>query len=303
MSFSSDTKAELCEVIPEEDNLLHALAYGLLLFSKDFSDRKISIKSANKSVIDLYANYLAMYYSSIVDVLQSNNDNKSILYTLEIPNLQDRIKILNNFGYTGKEINLRLNHANLEDENCYSTFLRGAFLSCGYIKNPQKGYQLEFRTTHEKLAYDLKKFIMDIDMLYIEPKVVSRNGSYYVYIKNFEQISNVLAYIGANNATMQFIQAKMIKEIRSNVNRTTNFETANISKTAGAAAKQIVAIKNIMEKKTLDFLDDDLKELAQLRLENPQMSLNELAKQFSEPISRSGVDRRLKKLVDISNNI
>lgn len=303
MSFSYDTKVELCEIEPKKDCCQHAMIYGLLLFGKNFSLRGISIRSQNKNVIRLYANYIAYSTSAIVDIrtIESTNKSKNT-YRIDIPSEQDRAKIVEQFGYSGKEVNLRLNRANLSDECCYSAFLRGVFLSCGSISNPQKSYRLEFRVAYEKLAYDLQKLIMDIDDIYIEPSVVSRKGSYYVYIKNFDQISDILAFIGAGNAAMEFIQTKMVKEVRSYVNRTTNFETANISKTASAAAAQITAIRKISEKRGLDFLDDDLKELAQIRLENPQMSLTELARLYSKPVSRSGINRRLSKIIDIANN-
>ena len=95
----------------------------------------------------------------------------------------------------------------------------------------------------------------------------------------------------------------MLKEVRNYVNRKTNFETANIDKTASAAAKQIVAIEKIINKVGIDFLSDDLRELAVLRLENPEMSLRELGENLSEPISRSGVNHRLQRIMESANNL
>lgn len=301
MSFSPEAKNELCKVKIEKDCCVHALMYGLLLFSGSFSKRRISLRSRNGEVIRLYAHYLSGETGTIVDIKQPKAQSQS--YMINVPDADDRVKVLNKFGYSGDETNMRLNYANLESECCNRAFIRGAFLSAGSLKNPQKGYQLEFKVPYEKLAKDFLKFLSGIDEVYIRPGIINRKGSFFVYIKKCDQITDLLAFMGANSAAMEMIQAKMLKGIRSYVNRTTNFETANITKTASAAASQIRAIKIIKQKKGLDFLDEELRELAAIRLKNPHMSLNELGKRLSRPLSKSGINHRLRKIVDISKTI
>lgn len=109
--------------------------------------------------------------------------------------------------------------------------------------------------------------------------------------------------MGAQNGAFELMQVKVMKDVRNNINRKTNFETANISRTASAAAEQIFAIETIIEKRGLDFLPPELQEIAELRLENPEMSLRELGEQLSEPISRSGINHRLKRLQEIAKEI
>lgn len=133
--------------------------------------------------------------------------------------------------------------------------------------------------------------------------MISRKGDFVVYLKGSEQIADLLTYLGAQQASMELIQVKMLKEVRNYVNRTTNFTTANIGKTASAAAQHIRAIQKIERKMGLEGLPEDLRELAQLRLDNPEMSLRELGESLSEPISRSGVNHRLRRILEIAEDI
>ena len=126
------------------------------------------------------------------------------------------------------------------------------------------------------LANDLKNLLTDIQELELQPAVTNRKGSFIVYIKGSEGIENLLTFMGAANAPMNFMQVKMFKEVRNQVNRKTSFETANIEKTVSASAKQIAAIETIIHSVGLQQLPLDLQELASLRYENPEMSLREL---------------------------
>ena len=149
----------------------------------------------------------------------------------------------------------------------------------------------------------LEKLISDIEEVETEPHTVYRKGNYVVYIKGSDNIEDMLAYIGATMSSLSIIQSKMLKSVRNRINRQINSETANIKKTADASAKQIKAIELIIEKRGLDFLSDELRELAELRLENPEYNLRELGASLSKPLSRSGVNHRLNKLITISEEL
>lgn len=123
-----------------------------------------------------------------------------------------------------------------------------------------------------------------------------------VYSKGMEQVTDVLTYLGAQSAAMELMQVKMLKEVRNQVNRRTNFETANLGKTATAAARQLLAIQKIVASTGLGELPEDLRELAELRLQNPDMSLRELGETLSPPLSRSGVNHRLQRLVELAES-
>ena len=136
-----------------------------------------------------------------------------------------------------------------------------------------------------------------------EPNVVRRKGSYVVYIKGSDNIADLLTYMGAPMSSLELVQRKIYKSVRNKVNRQINSETANSNKTAAAAAKQIIAIEKIKNTKGLEYLSDDLRELALLRLENPEYNLRELGEALSSPISRSGVNHRLMRIIEISQEL
>lgn len=303
MSFASDAKRELCKALPAGTCCQTALAYGMLLFARSFSPLGISLTTENRAVSELFVRQIAsMGYMVDTAAALVRKKGKNALFTVSVPDEDQRIRLLQCFGHTGSELNLRINRANLENECCVSAFLRGAFLTCGTVTDPNKDYHLEFAVPHHKLARDLATLLSEAEGMRLEPGMVNRKGAYVVYLKGSESITDLLAFLGANNAAMDLMQVKMLKEVRNYVNRTTNFQTANISKTASAAARQLEAIQRIQEKQGLDSLPEELRELAKLRLEYPEMSLRELGEALSEPISRSGVNHRLNRLIELAED-
>ena len=153
-----------------------------------------------------------------------------------------------------------------------------------------------------KLAGDLSALLSRAGGLGLQPGTVNRKGRFIVYVKGGESVTDLLTYLGAKNAAMESMQAKMLKEMRNNLNRRNNFETANIDKTASAAARQLLAIERIMGTVGLDALPEDLREIAALRWENPELSLRELGEHLSQPLSRSGVNHRLRRIVEFAEH-
>ena len=165
--------------------------------------------------------------------------------------------------------------------------VRGSFLGSGSINNPERIYHLEILYSCEKNV----DYILEILKKY-ELKIKRLNNT--LYIKDGEEISKFLAFIGANSAVLKFEEIRVIRDMRNNVNRLVNCETANLNKTINAALKQIDDIKFIKKMKKFNELPDGLQEVADLRLENPDISLIELGKMLSSPIGKSGVNYRLK---------
>ena len=153
------------------------------------------------------------------------------------------------------------------------------------------------------LSRDLKLFINDYDQLSVEPKSIVRNSNHVIYFKDSEAIEDLLTVMGAVNSSLEIMGVKMYKDMRNNVNRKLNFENANLDKTIDASSKQIDAILHIKKTVGLSYLSDDLREVAELRIENPDMSLRELGSLLSVPISRSGVNHRLAKICSIAKQI
>lgn len=305
MSFSSDVKQELCKVNSTTHEQLMAECYGMILFAKSFSPREIIFKTENPYSAMRFEWLLSKLFNPIIEkqTMLKIKNSKTKLYKVSVI-LQDECKkIFEEFGHNFKDINLRINRANLENECLYPYFLRGVFLSCGSVTDPNKGYHLELSVQFKTLSENLILLLNEIQLLNSKAKFTQRKGGYIVYIKGNDPICDFLGYIGASNSVMEMIEVSAYKEIRNKINRQRNSEVANLQKLASAAAVQTTAIKKIMDIKGIGFLSDDLKELALLRLDNPDMSLKELGENLSTPISRSGVNHRLKRIINIANEL
>lgn len=302
MSFASITKIELCKAMPQNSCCQKAECYGLLLFGRSFSNHAITITTENSAAAHRAAQLTAETAGTIVVITTSvlRRKERKSAFTVAVNGDDQRNAVLSCFGHTGNEISLRINRANIENDCCICAFLRGVFLSCGTITDPQKDYHLEFVVPFMNLAKDLSTFIGEVFELNLKPGLINRKGAFVVYIKGSEGVVDLLTYMGAGNAAMELMQVKMYKELRNNVNRKTNFETANIDKTALAAAEQMIAIEKIVANAGIPALPGELQELAILRLHNPEMSLRELGEVLSEPMSRSGINHRLQRIVEAS---
>ena len=183
------------------------------------------------------------------------------------------------------------------------TFLREAFLSYGNITDPKFGYHLEFHPHELKLAEKLISALESIKEFELSPNILWSRNEPVVYVKGSEKISDFLVFIGAKNQAMQFMQEKMLGEVRNNINRSTNFETANIKKTVNCSALQIKIIKEIKKLEIFEELPENLKEIANLRLSYPNISFKELGKKCKPKISRSGVNHRFNKIFEVYNKL
>lgn len=185
----------------------------------------------------------------------------------------------------------------------YSNFLNMVFIKYGNITNPEIKYHLEFDLNSQNLCDAVIYTFTHANTLGFTPSVIKRRSNFVVYLKDSEKITDFLVFIGAQKAAMEIMQIKMIKEVRNNINRSTNFETANLSKVTNSSAKHIDAINKIKNSIGLEELPEHLRETALLRIMNPYISLNELSKLYEKPISKSGINHRLKKIMDIAKEI
>ena len=187
-----------------------------------------------------------------------------------------------------------------ENQEEKKAIIRGTFMGAGSINNPEREYHLEMEVTNEQNMNIVLKLLLEFG---IKAKYMEAKNKYYIYLKEGEEISKFLALIGAAKAVMKFEDIRIQKEMRGKVNRLVNCETANLNKTINASIEQIAAIRKLQENGEFKKLDDNLKEIALLRLENPDMSLVELGKKLKEPIGKSGVNYRLRKIMEISNGL
>ncbi len=197
------------------------------------------------------------------------------------------------------ELKMWYNNSNLEqDEQLARLLIRESFIKKGFINDPNKEYHLEILFKTKKKATQLEEIIKNYG---IDIKSTKKGSDYMLYLKEGEEISSFLALMGAVKAVLKFEEIRVIKDTRNNINRLVNCETANLNKTINAAVKQINAINKLKINKKFKTLPDSLKEVANLRIENPDLSYEELGKMLSKPIGKSGVSHRLEKIIEIAN--
>lgn len=301
MSFSNDIKQELAGMQYPNKALAKARAHGLVRFSKVFSKEKILLQTENMQVARLYANELfaVVGLSAGVTVAEYQNSRGKSFFIASVDAEDDREKILRHFGY-GDETTEAIAVEKPYSQAQLGAFCAGAFLACGSIVDPTKSYRAELVSADYALLKKMAALLGDVG---IQPKISPRRDHFVAYLKDSEEIEDLLTMMGAGTFSLELMNVKIYKSIRNRVNRVQNCEFANIEKTVLAAAEQIRQIEYILEKKGVEFLPDDLKEIAMLRTENPEMSLRELGEALPEALSRSGVNHRLKRLAKIYEEI
>lgn len=187
-----------------------------------------------------------------------------------------------------------------QDEELQKAIVKGAFLGSGSVTDPNKQYHLEIIFQEKSNA----EYILNICKIYgVNLKILESNNIYLLYIKESEEISKFLALIGSNNGVMRFEDVRIMKEMKNNVNRLVNCETANINKIVNASVNQINDINLIKKLKKFEELPDYLKEIAIIRIENPDMSLKDLGAMLDKPIGKSGVNHRLQKIHEFAEEL
>jgi len=295
ISFSSDVKSELARDRILSQCCLKAQAYGLVLFGRSFSSRSVSFVTENSDTAAIYAD--SIHKLTGISVTSEPLKNKT---TIKIKTAFERLKLLEFFGHSQNELVLRINRANITEECCFGSFIRGVFFACGTVTSPDKNYHLEFVVPHLRLSSDLIKVL---DEMKFSPKHIMRNGYHIVYFKDSEAIEDILTVMGATNSSLEMMGIKMQKNMRNSVNRKVNFELANITRTIEASSVQIEAIEIIESHIGLNALPKHLYEIALLRRDNSEKSLIELGNMLEIPISRSGVNHRLNRIIKIAEEL
>lgn len=302
MSFSAEIKEELMKNEDMPDCCAHAMAYGMLLFGRSFDINEISLLTDNPLVGEKYAELVKRVCN--VDADKHISDAGKV--TCEIGSEKERINVLSAFSSTGKERVRRIDRGNLLNECgdtaesincCNAAFLRGAFLSCGTASDPNKSYHIEFVVPYRTLSLDLLKILTDYGL---KAKHMVRRYINVIYIKDSESIEDLLTIMGATMASLSIMNIKIYKDLRNLTNRRNNFENANLSKTASAAYDQMSAIERLKSSGAYSQLPEELRVIADLRIENEEASLREIGEMCTPPISRSAVNHRLKKLIALA---
>lgn len=299
MSFSFETKNELCKLEIHKNGCARAEVYGILLYCNTFNSFEVRIITENENFAARIPRLFHRAFNFDFDRKPEPGQHGKLIFQIK-----DRKKlkhIINQFGFDPEQNPvLHVNFGLLEEECCRAAFLRGAFFAGGSITDPLKRYHLELATSHLQVSRELNALLLDMGF---EPKNINRNGSFITYFKQSEHIEDFLTLIGAPVASMNVMSAKMEKDLRNSVNRRLNCDNANLDKTVEAAQEQLEAIRKLTDAKLMEQLPDKLQLTASLRLENPELTLSELAAEFDPPITKSCLNHRLRKMIDLASDL
>ena len=298
--FSHRAKAEAASGITGRRKCDTALA-GILLFSREVNPIRIVFCTENPDVRDLFAR-LVLHAAGAgkLSIKKEKRVPKPALYTMKITDPKALEAVYSRAGIDNFD-GSSLGYFRDIPSRLFGAFAAGVFLSCGTVVEPRKGYHLEFVTQNENICRELSE--MFEERLEITGGVIKRRSKYVLYFKESEHIEDILTLIGAPHASLELMNVKIYKDLRNHANRATNCDTANLGKQNRSSQKQIEAIKAIKSAGIYERLSSGLKTAAELRLANPDMSLSELADNVNPPMSRSGLNHRLQRLIEIAEDI
>lgn len=303
MSFSFDTKNELCRLPVQRRCCAQAEAYGILLYCHTFRSSEIRIITENPN----FAARLPKLFHRAFDLRFDRQpdlgagEERMGKMVFQITKQEKLEHIIDLLGYDPRQsLALHINFAMLEEDHCRAAFLRGCFFAGGSITDPSKRYHLELTGSHLQASRELGALLRESGY---PPKSVARNGSSVTYFKQSDQIEDFLTLIGAPVAAMKIMSTKLEKELRNSVNRRLNCDSANLDKAVEAAQSQAEAIRKLQAAGRFFDLPDKLRQTAELRLDFPELSLSELAEEFDPPVTKSCLNHRLRKLVELAEGL
>ncbi len=303
MSFSSELKSELLDIFPRSLHCRIAELSGIISISgrTEIHDDKpvfvirVENDGMEEKVIKLLKSVTETEELPVYKQDKAKHHRKLIIYDADVIDVvKKRCKL--------QEDGLRFFVKEIVTERncCKASYIRGAFLAGGSVGAPEKSNQLEIALVSEKEA---ERIIRDMSLLGVQAKSVKRRDRFIAYIKDGNTISNLIGIMGATTALMNYENARIVKDIRNNINREVNCDAANMAKTANAATRQVEDIKYIQSRMGLDKLPDNLKVMAEVRLANPYLPLAELGAYFNPTLGKSGISHRLRKLSRIAEEL
>jgi DNA-binding protein WhiA len=307
MSFSAQVKEELAHSFPESPCCqraeLAALARvsGSLHFSSEKNFLQISTEhpATARKIFKLSKN---LGWSSSVEVRRYWRPRHYKLFLINFPLKQNDSLLLKELGFADQRQKLKdyLNPSLVARVCCRRAFLRGCFLGRGSVNRPGSSYYLEIVLDTVEAATEVQRVMARFQLV---SGLRKRKENYVVYLKNAEQIGEFLRIVGAHQAVLEFENSRIWKEMRNQVNRLVNCDTANVKRVVEAGLAQVEDIKLIAEKVGLGYLSPPLREIAELRLQYPEVSLKELGKMLKRPLGKSGVNHRFRALRRIANQL
>ncbi len=312
MTFSGKTKNELSRM--ELKNKCCAIAELSAIVRMNGSIQlsgtqqiNVSFSTENAAIARRIFSILKLLYEADIQVRVRRNTKlkKNNNYLIVVNDRLISKRIIEDVGFLDDKSsifspNYSIPKHMIDNRCCRRSYIRGAFLGGGSISNPEKTYHIEFVTDSQIHAEDLSNLINSFNL---ESKIVLRKDNYVIYLKEANQISDLLNIIGAHQALLKMEDIRILKDIRNNINRLVNCETANLSKTIDAAVRQLENILYIDEKIGINKLPNKLREVAELRIENQDLSLKEIGELMNPPVGKSGVNHRFRKIDKIADDL
>ena len=296
-SFSAAAKTEVCRILPQKHCCALAECFGILLFCNSFQSDTVRITTESREFAYILPKLFKKAFDMNFDSYPSMEAPGKL--TFQIWDDEKIAAIMASFGFDARDsMAMHVNLPVVEEECCKASFLRGAFLAGGSVTDPSKGYHMEITTTHRSVSRETDALLREV--MGFAPKTAERGGGQVLYLKQSEQISDLLTYLGASVAAMGIMEARLEKELNNKVNRRCNCDDANTSKVVEAAQEQLAAIRILRETGRLESLPGKMKQAAQAREENPSASLTELASMMDPPITKPAMNNRMKKLMALA---
>ena len=285
LSFSPENKMiadRLC-------SLIDALSGGGIICERNAKSVEITDSAMTEKLLLMIK--LSDYIKYISDDWLSEDELEENIF-------EDQIVYVSSHGISLQ--NLSFPKQVIIKDCCKKAFIRGFFLAAGSVNDPNKAYHFEIVVHNRDMAEVLKETINSFEL---DAKIVKRKKYYVVYLKEGSMIVDMLNIMEAYVSLMDMENVRILKDMRNDINRRVNCETANIKKTVGAAVRQIEDIEFIEKTKGLRYLPEQLREIAQLRIDEPEANLSELGEMLNPPISKSGVNHRLRKVSKIAEEL
>ena len=301
MSFSGQIKEELAQVISSPRHCQLAELAALVQFCGHIEeDGSLLVQSENPLVIRKCFTLLKKTFKiEAVAKSQMQTQNYRLFVTGE-----DAFRVLEALKICDTAGHLMMRHLTdpvlIKNSCCKRAYLRGCYMAVGSMSDPYKSYHLELVCGLQAQAEQLLKILHDFSL---DAKMIVRKKYHVGYMKEGDNIADFLNITEAHKALMEFENTRIYKGMRNMVNRKVNCEAANITKTVNAATRQVEDIRLIREKMGLEGLPEPLRQMAYVRLENPQASLGELGKLLDPPVGKSGVNHRLRKLGELAKEL
>lgn len=292
ITFSQEVKEELCEVKFNHEEALAELA-AMILFGENINDGKITLRTDNASIA---ARIQLIFRKAIEEEVSIDLVKGRRNYSIDI--FSD---VAENAGvYFSDDGEIALDEDIYESESTKRAFLRGAFIVSGTITQPEKSYSCELVTYNENMSYLAAEMLENFG---IKANTVKRNHSYVTYLKDKNSVNDFLNIVGAHKIMLDFMMKQIEKDVHNRDNRTSNCQTANLDRTISAAAFQIKAIMKLKDRQVWNTIDEQTKKLAELRVEFFDLSLSAIGEKMNPPMTKSSVNRRMKKLMDLAEDI